>query len=50
MPQCDNCMDDIDDDEDTHVSIVKPMEFKGETQKVTQFYCTVECLLERIEG
>lgn len=49
MPQCDNCMDDIDADEDTHVQIVKPMEFKGETRKVTQFYCSVECLLERIE-
>ena len=50
MPQCDNCMDDIDDDADTHVQIVKPMEFKGETQKVTQYYCTVECLLAKVSN
>lgn len=50
MPQCDTCMDHINEDEDTHVAIVKPMEFKGETQKVTQFYCSIECLLERIEA
>lgn len=50
MPQCDNCMDHIDEDEDAHVEVVKPMEFKGETRKVTQYYCTVECLLETVAG
>ena len=45
---CDNCMAEIDENVDTHVEIVKPMEFKGEIQKITQFYCTVGCLLEKI--
>lgn len=49
MAQCDNCLEDVDEDADTHVKIVKPMEFKGETQKVTQFYCTVGCLLEKVQ-
>lgn len=50
MPQCDNCMSDIDEDADTHVEVVKPMEFKGEVQKVTQYYCTVECLVQKATG
>lgn len=48
MPQCDNCMDDIDADGETHVRIVKPMEFKGETREITQYYCSVGCLLEKV--
>lgn len=50
MPQCDNCMDDIDVDTDARVEVVKPMEFKGEVQEVTQYYCTIECLIEKIRG
>lgn len=49
MPQCDNCMDEIDDEEDAHVQLVKPMEYKGRTQQVTQYYCSVECLLEKVD-
>lgn len=48
MPQCDNCVDDIDDETETHVEIVKPMEFKGEVQKVKQYYCSVQCLVEKV--
>jgi hypothetical protein len=50
MAQCDHCMDEIETGEQTHVRIVKPMEFKGETEEVTQYYCTVECLLEKLQG
>jgi hypothetical protein len=49
MAQCDNCMDDIETAEETHVRIVKPMEFKGEQRDITQFYCGVECLLDKLE-
>lgn len=49
MPQCDNCLTDIDDTADAHVQVVKPMEFKGETQQVTNYYCSVGCLLEKVE-
>lgn len=48
MVKCDNCMNDIDADADAHVEVVKPMELKGEVQKVTQFYCTVGCLVEKV--
>lgn len=41
-------MADIDEERDAHVEVVKPMELKGEIQKVTQFYCTVGCLLEKV--
>lgn len=50
MVQCDTCMADIDEDVDAHVEVVKPMELKGEIQKVTQFYCTVGCLLKKVGG
>ena len=33
---------------DAHVEVVNPMEFKGETQTVTQYYCSVECLIEKV--
>lgn len=48
MPQCDKCMADIDEETDAHVEVVKPMDFKGDTRKVTQYYCTVECLLGKV--
>jgi len=47
MPQCDNCMDDIDHEADAHIQQVEPIEFKGGTQTVTNYYCSVECLLEK---
>lgn len=50
MPQCDNCMDHIDGDEETHIQIVKPMELKGNVEKVTQYYCSVQCLLEKTDA
>lgn len=50
MVQCDNCMDDIDDDTDAHVEVVKPMEFKGQTREVTQYYCTLECLVDKVQN
>jgi len=38
-----------DDEADAHIEIVQPMEFKGDTQKVRQYYCDVECLLEKVD-
>lgn len=49
MPQCDNCMNAIDEESDTHLTVVKPLEFKGEIQKITQYYCSVSCLLETVK-
>lgn len=49
MAQCDHCMEMIDEGADTHVKIVKPMEFKGQTQQITQFYCSVGCLVEKMQ-
>lgn len=45
--QCDNCVDDIDGASETHIQLVSPMEFKGETTKVRRYFCSVECLLEK---
>lgn len=50
MPQCDTCMDGIDDEQETHLQLVRPMEFKGDVQKVSQYYCSVECLLKKVGG
>lgn len=49
MAQCDNCMDRIDEGSDTHVKIVKPMEFKGQEQAINRFYCSVGCLIEKLQ-
>jgi hypothetical protein len=49
MPQCDNCLEDIDDEAEAHIEVVQPMEFKGDTQKVRQYYCDVGCLLEKVD-
>jgi len=49
MPQCDTCMAGVDVDEDTHLTVVKPMELKGRTEKVTAYYCSADCLLERVD-
>ncbi len=47
MPQCNVCMDDIDEEEDTHIEVVKPMEFKGAKQEIRHYYCTISCLLDQ---
>jgi hypothetical protein len=48
MPQCANCLEEVDAAADAHVQVVNPMEFKGETQQVTQYYCSVDCLLAKV--
>ncbi|WP_435348460.1 hypothetical protein [Haloarchaeobius sp. HRN-SO-5] len=47
MPQCNVCMDDVDEKEDTHIVVVKPMEYKGSTRKIRHYYCSIGCLLEQ---
>ena len=47
MTQCNNCTEAIDEDDDTHVVVVKPMDYKGENQRIEHYYCTVNCLVER---
>jgi hypothetical protein len=49
MPQCNVCMDDINEDEDTHLEVVKPMEWKGDTREIRHYYCSVSCLLEQVQ-
>lgn len=49
MPQCNVCLTDIDEDEDTHIEVVKPMEYKGETQEIRHYYCTIGCLIEHAQ-
>lgn len=49
MPQCNVCMDDIDEEEDTHLEVVKPMEWKGDTREIRHYYCSVSCLLEQVQ-
>ncbi len=39
-------MTEIDDTTDTHVAVVKPVDYKGSTRKIRHYYCTIECLLE----
>lgn len=46
MPQCNVCMEEIDESDDAHIQVVKPMEFKGESQEITHYYCSVGCLVE----
>lgn len=48
MATCDNCMSEIDVETETHLRIVKPMELKGERREVTQYYCSFECLQEKV--
>ena len=45
--QCDNCVGDIDGESETHIQVVSPMEFKGETTKVKRYYCSLRCLVEK---
>ena len=49
MPQCNVCMADIDGKEDTHIEVVKPMEYKGETEQIRHYYCSVACLMEHAQ-
>lgn len=49
MTRCDNCLNDIETGEQTHLQIVKPTEYKGERQDITQYFCSVECLVETVE-
>ncbi|WP_161973204.1 hypothetical protein [Halostella litorea] len=47
MAQCNNCTEEIAADEEAHVRVVKPMEFKGSTEQIEHYYCSVNCLVER---
>lgn len=49
MPQCNACMADIDADDETHLVVVKPMEWKGDTRKVRHYYCSVGCLIDQVQ-
>jgi len=49
MPQCNVCMAEINEEEDTHLEVVKPMEWKGDTREIRHYYCSVSCLLEQVQ-
>lgn len=46
QPECNVCLTEIDPGTDTHIEVVKPMEFKGETQEIRHYYCSVACLVD----
>lgn len=48
MHQCNACMEEIDETEDTRIEVVKPMEWKGDVQEVRHYYCSARCLLEQV--
>jgi hypothetical protein len=50
MPQCNVCMADIDEETDTHIEVVKPMEFKGNTEEIRHYYCSVKCLVDHAQN
>ncbi|WP_435334359.1 hypothetical protein [Haloarchaeobius sp. TZWWS8] len=50
MPNCNRCTDEIDEATDTHIEVVKPMEYKGSTQQIRHYYCTIACLLEQTKA
>ncbi len=50
MPQCNNCTEEIATEDDTHVVVVKPMEFKGSQEQIEHYYCSVKCLVERAKA
>ncbi|WP_440988314.1 hypothetical protein [Haloarchaeobius baliensis] len=50
MAQCNVCMEEIDEEAETHIEVVKPMEYKGSTQQIRHYYCSISCLLEQVQG
>lgn len=40
-------MEEIDEETDTHIEVVKPVEYKGSTQEIRHYYCKLSCLLEQ---
>ncbi|WP_435360013.1 hypothetical protein [Haloarchaeobius sp. DFWS5] len=43
-------MGGIDEEADTHIEVVKPMEYKGATQEIRHYYCTISCLLDQAQN
>lgn len=39
MPQCNVCMESIDEKGETHIRVVKPVEYKGSTEEIRHYYC-----------
>lgn len=46
MLECNVCEDGIEEDHETHITVVKPVEYKGSTQKIRHYYCSVSCLVD----
>lgn len=50
MLECNVCEDAIDEESETHVTVVKPVEYKGAQQEIRHYYCSVACLVEHARG
>lgn len=46
MLECNVCAETIEEEEETHIAVVKPVEYKGSKQKIRHYYCSVSCLVD----